>query len=134
MGLFDFNIQFDLGTWPFFKRKRSVVLIVEDDAETSLLISRAAEREGLEVEVATTAEEALGILHRNGRNFVIVVVDVNLPSMSGWQLRGRLRDAWPGLRVVVMSGATESFHDMPRGDRLSVFLKSSDFGNLFRGL
>lgn len=134
MGLFTFNIPVNFEGWSFFKKKPKCCLIVEDDAVTSLMISRSAEREGLQAEIATTAEEALGILHRNGRNFVIAAIDVNLPSMDGWELRNKLRDAWPGLRVVVMSGAAESFYEMPRGERLNVFIKTADFGNLFRGL
>lgn len=134
MGLFDLNFQIDLGRWPFFKRKPRTALLVEDDASTSLLMARAAEREGLEVQVATTAEEARGILYRNGRDFTIAVVDVNLPQMNGWDLREELRDAWPNLRVVIVSEAAESFWDMPRGERISVFLKSADYSPLFRDL
>lgn len=134
MALFDFH--FDLGQWriPFFRRKSKVALIVDDDPTTTLLIARGASANGLETEVASTGEEALGILHANGKRFVVAVIDVNLPALGGWELRRKIKDSWPRLRVIVISGGFDSFRDMPPGERVSVFLKSSDYGALFRDL
>lgn len=134
MALFDFH--FDLGQWsfPLFRRKPRCVLVVEDDVSTALLIRRAAEAEGFVFEIATTAEEAIGILHANGRRFVLAMIDVNLPSMDGWELRQRLTDLWPKLSIVVMSGAPESFENMPIGQRLSVLIKPGCYGDFFRML
>lgn len=104
---------------------------VIDDPRTRL-IRRAAEAAGFVFEIATTAEEAVGILHANGRRFVLAMIDVNLPSMDGWELRQRLTDLWPRLPIVVMSGAVESFSEMPTGKRLSVLIKPSQYGDFFR--
>lgn len=134
MGLFTFN--FDLGKWtlPFFGRKPKVVLVVEDDPETIGLIRRAATSMEYQVESADTAEEALGILHANGRRFVLAMIDVGLPGMGGWELAQQIHDVWPKLRVTVMSGAPESFHSMPKGRSLSVMIKPANYGEFFQSL
>lgn len=134
MALFDFH--FDLGQWgiPWFKRKPLVVLVVDDDLTTGQLIRRSAEVARFQLEVAFTAEEALGILHANGRKFIVAMIDVNLPSMDGWELRKRIMESWPRLEIVVMSGAAESFSNMPIGERISVLIKPSNYGDFFRGI
>lgn len=129
-----FNLHFDFGNlaFPWFTNKPAVVLVVDDDANAIEIIRRSASAEGKLVEAASTAEEALGILHANGRRFVLAMIDVNLPSMDGWALRRRMKDLWPKLPVVIMSGAVESFRAMPAGERLSVLIKPPHYGDFFR--
>jgi len=128
------NIEFNLRDLLSWKKKEPVVLAVDDDANTLELIRRAAENSGYQVEAASTAEEALGILHRNGRRFVVALIDVRLPGMSGWQLRRQILASWPKLRVSVMSGSPQSFENMPSGELLSVLIKPTNFGDFFRSL
>lgn len=125
-----------MGHWsiPWFRRRPAVVLAVDDDLETLDLIRHAADTAGLQVETATTAEEALGILHSNGRRFVLAMLDVRLPVMDGWTLRQRIIDYWPTLPVVVMSGSPDSFYDIPHGERISVLIKPANFSSVFRNL
>lgn len=134
MSLFD--LHFDFGQWtiPFFRRRQKTILIVEDDNFTVGLIRFAAEAHGYEVETAGTAEEAIGALHRNGKHFVLALLDVHLPGMSGWDLRRKLRDLYPALRVVVMSADAHSFQRMPEGETLQVLIKTSNYGDFFRAL
>lgn len=134
MSLTLFNIDFGQWNFPLFRRKPKTILICDDDETTAHLIRATAESYGLTVKAAATAEEALGILDANGKRFVMVLVDVNLPGMSGWTFRGILHDRWPALKVVVMSASEASFHDLPKGELLRVLVKSSQYGPLFQGL
>lgn len=131
-----FNLTLDFGQWweRIAGKRPPVVLVVDDDALTVALIMQAAHVAGYSVEIAKTAEEAIGILHANGRRFVVALVDVRLPGMDGWTLRRELRAHWPHLPIVIMSGAPESFHEMPIGDRLSVMIKPSNYGQFFQTL
>ena len=129
-----FNFTFDLGKWSWFHPKAKVVLVVEDDADTVEMIRRSAEMLGFQVAAASTAEEAIGILHSNGRRFVLTMIDVKLPSIDGWELRRLLHATWPDLPIVVMSGSVESFQDMPRGEKLSVLIKPASYGEFFRSV
>lgn len=134
MALFDFHFDFGQWTIPLFRRKPKAVLVVEDDATTARLIEVSAEAAGFTVEITSSAEEALGILRRNGKRFVLVMVDVHLPGVGGWTLRKHILSNWPSLPVVVMSAAEESFRRMPTGERLSVMIKPTMYGDFFRDL
>lgn len=127
----DFHIDLGKIRFPWFRKKPRAVLVVDDDNVTLQLVRRAAEAKGFEIETAETAEEAIGILRRNGRQFVLAMVDVKLPLMSGWELRAELVRLWPRLPVVIMSGAPESFMNMPHGERLTILIKPAHYGEFF---
>lgn len=132
MNIFNFELNFrELFSW---SKKKECVLVVDDDPLTVDLIRAAAEAEGYEVVAASTAEEARGILHANGRKFVVAMVDVRLPGMSGWQLRRQLMSFWPKLKTLVMSSSPESFVNMPQGETLTVLIKGASYSEFFRGL
>ncbi len=81
------------------------VLIVEDDESLRQIVSRHLRAHGYEVDEAASAEEAASAL-TSGSRPNIVVLDLNLPGDTGWDLlRGpALKDA--GSPPVVITSAT----------------------------
>lgn len=77
------------------------VLIVEDHADTADFLSRYARLLGCVVKTAGTAEEAL----ETGQKFVpqIVLLDIGLPDMDGWQLARQLRETLAPVRPVLIA-------------------------------
>ena len=82
------------------------VLLVEDEAVVRAVVERTLVRAGYRVVVATSAEEALELGEDDGK-FDLLVTDIVMPGMNGWELGKRLRQRWPGLRVLYISGYTE---------------------------
>jgi CheY-like chemotaxis protein len=79
------------------------VLLVEDDVMLRYVLAHRL-REGHEVYEAATADEALAIL-KSIVTVDIVVTDVQMPgSMSGLDLTTYIRESFPSLPVVVVSG------------------------------
>ena len=73
------------------------VLVVEDDAALRELLAMILESEGIDVETAANGREALA---RMAERFpALVLLDMRMPVMDGWQLckelvrRGR-RSSW----------------------------------------
>lgn len=66
------------------------ILIVEDVAEMADLIKDNLEFEGLEASTAASAEDALLALAR-GTDFDLVILDLNLPGMDGFEFLQKLR-------------------------------------------
>lgn len=75
--------------------------MVEDDAATSRFLAKALERAGFTAAEAGDAELALMELARDGWDAVLV--DVNLPGASGFDLVRRLRQDQPDLPVALMT-------------------------------
>lgn len=78
---------------------RSIV-IVEDDEDISDTIKYNLEREGFRVRTAATGEAALNIILDRTPN--LILLDLNLPQMSGFELCRRLRAEATTARVPVL--------------------------------
>jgi putative two-component system response regulator len=83
----------------------ATVLIVDDDAQVRLLVSRILERHGHRCDHAAHAAEARRML-ANGRPDLLLC-DVNMPGESGLELLEYLSGEFPGLPVVMLSGIGE---------------------------
>ncbi len=83
---------------------RAVVLLVEDDPAIQRVAERVLLREGHEVRVASTAEEALALLERLDEPVDLMLTDVLMPGMNGPELARRARALRPSIRIVLSSG------------------------------
>ncbi|HEU4749287.1 MAG TPA: ATP-binding protein, partial [Gemmatimonadaceae bacterium] len=88
------------------KRGRETVLLVEDDAKLILLSARILEGLDYTVMLARNGQEALEIIAAHGDRINVVVTDVVMPVMSGRPLIEKLREIYPELRFLFMSGYT----------------------------
>jgi PAS domain S-box-containing protein len=70
--------------------QKKFILVVDDSAETTDMLGRLLELEGAFVESARSGAEALEIAQR--KNFDLVVSDISMPEMDGYQLLQKLRE------------------------------------------
>lgn len=81
---------------------RRRVLVAEDDPMVSVLVERLLAEQGYEVQAARHGEEALRLALRGPLD--LLVTDVRMPVMDGWELSRRLRERWPDLPILFISG------------------------------
>ncbi|HZQ18250.1 MAG TPA: response regulator [Terriglobales bacterium] len=79
------------------------ILIVEDDDMVRHTFCNVLEREGYDVSTATDGFEAL--LHLQQDVPDILLSDLNMPQMSGFELLSVVRRRFPHIMVVAASGA-----------------------------
>jgi DNA-binding NtrC family response regulator len=85
------------------------VLIVDDEVSIRMALGAVLRSHlGYSVSAAADAAEALEILSANPHGFGVVIIDRNLPGMTGDELTGRVAKLSPGTPVVLMSGDTLS--------------------------
>jgi signal transduction histidine kinase/DNA-binding response OmpR family regulator len=108
-------------------RERRPVLLVEDDDATREVIRRALENDGWLVSEARNGRDALGSLQRSVPD--LVVLDLVMPEMDGFEFVSRLRRTEAGRRVpVVVVTARElsaADHERLDGHVRRVFQKGS---------
>ena len=87
-------------------RLRSVV-VVEDDEDVADSIRYNLEKEGFRVRVASTGERALSLILERPPN--LILLDLNLPHMNGFELCRRLRAeaATSQVPIVMLTARTE---------------------------
>jgi CheY-like chemotaxis protein len=85
------------------------VLLVEDaDALRKLARSFLVDH-GFEVITASNGEEAVEVARNHSGRIDLLLTDVVMPGMNGRLLADRLLSKRPGLKVVFISGYTDSF-------------------------
>ncbi len=84
------------------------ILVVEDEKLLLRLISRILARQGYRVIEASSAGEAILASERYEDSIDMMLTDVIMPQMSGVELGERLLAAHPGMKVLYMSGYTDS--------------------------
>ncbi len=66
------------------------VLVIEDESDIRQLLRTLLEREGFSVAEATEGRDGVRQFHQSHPD--IVVLDVGLPDLDGWQVLERIRD------------------------------------------
>jgi signal transduction histidine kinase/ActR/RegA family two-component response regulator len=88
---------------PVAARAHETVLVVEDEAAVRRAVQRNLERLGYRVIAAHDGEDALRTAA--GLEAIdLVLTDVVMPGMDGPTLAGRLRESWPALPVLFVTG------------------------------
>jgi DNA-binding response OmpR family regulator len=79
---------------------RPTVLIADDDPDILELVSLTLERDGYEVLLARSGEEALRIAAE--RTLHLAVLDLMMPGIDGHEVTRRLREADPDSRLPIL--------------------------------
>jgi len=95
---------------PAKSKKR--ILVVEDDISVRLTISQLLSEQGYEVTTAADGFDAL--LHLQQEVPHLILSDLNMPQMSGFELLSVVRRRFPEILVVASSGAYDS-SEIPNG-------------------
>lgn len=105
---------------------RHHVLLVDDDASVRTTLTMLLQASGYEVTTAANGFEALMLL-QSGLPAVLLS-DLNMPVMSGFELLSVVRQRFPNLPVVAMSGDYETGDAIPGGVIADAFY-AKGYGN-----
>jgi len=90
---------------------RETVLVVEDEHGLRALVQRILVNAGYTVLVAENGADALALFDQREGKVDLLLTDVVMPQMSGYQLAERLARSKPTLKVLYMSGYTDEIID-----------------------
>ena len=83
------------------------ILVVEDQVEICQLIEHFLKREGYQVICAHNGAEAFELARDMRQPADLLIVDVVLPHVGGPEVAARLREKWPRVKTLFMSGYSE---------------------------
>jgi PAS domain S-box-containing protein len=89
-------------------RGSETILVVEDNDEVRKLAVRVLEKQGYNVLEASTGEEALLLCKSWKEPIHLLLIDVVMPGMSGWELVEKLRYVRGDFKALFMSGYTDN--------------------------
>ncbi len=100
------NLEFEQSdSWALQQPKRSAsVLVVEDDDLLRPMIVRVLRRNGYTTLEAANSTEAEKQALAHGEAVDLLLLDVGLPGASGPEVAERLKQHWPAVKVLFISG------------------------------
>jgi two-component system copper resistance phosphate regulon response regulator CusR len=91
------------------------ILVIEDEAKTAKFLKKGFEEAGFVVDVAVDGFNGLHLARE--LHFELVVLDVMLPGLDGWQVLTRLRQEGKSVLVLLLT-ARDAVHERVRGFEL----------------
>jgi DNA-binding response OmpR family regulator len=92
--------------------RKNRILVVEDEAKVASFLKKGLEQSGYDVEVAVDGQD--GYSKFSGNDYDLVLLDLMLPKMSGWELIPVIRKSKPALPIIALT-ARVSVEDRVQG-------------------
>lgn len=93
-------------TAPSAKTPRNTVLVIDDEPLIRNIATLMLENSGHEVLVAEDGLAGVEMAAQHRRVIFLILCDLRMPEMDGWQTIAALKEAVPELPVALMSGQT----------------------------
>lgn len=87
--------------------RRHVLMIVDDQKQLRMTLREILNMKGFKVLVSATGEDALRICRRFTRRIDMLITDVQLPRLSGFDLAELATYTRPDMPVLFMSGGLD---------------------------
>lgn len=107
------------------------ILLVEDEKQVRELTLQALKKCGYRVLSAENGVQAISVYEERGVNIDLVILDVVMPEMGGWECFHRLKKMNPRVKVLIMTGYTANYSAQAflNEGALGVVEKPFDLGN-----
>src|SRR5712691_1168451 len=79
------------------------VLVIDDEVQVRATLSDILENQGHRVVQASGGQEGLGLLEK-GQVIDLVLTDLGMPDMTGWDVARGVRKRWPEMPVGLVTG------------------------------
>jgi len=86
---------------------KTTVLVIDDDAAVRQSVAKVLEGAGYAVAVAADGEEA--VVRFAPKRVDLVLLDLNLPRRSGWDVFEHLTTRYPLVPVIIMTGMSDQY-------------------------
>jgi two-component system, cell cycle sensor histidine kinase and response regulator CckA len=86
---------------------RGTILIVEDEQLMLRLVEKVLLQHGYQVLVASDGEAAIEVYRRHKLEIDVVLLDVGLPKLTGWDVLLKMKEENSDVRVVIATGFLE---------------------------
>ncbi|MBF0544601.1 MAG: PAS domain S-box protein [Candidatus Riflebacteria bacterium] len=95
----DTEVKQQMSLW-----SNETILVVEDEPSLLELITLTLERQGYTVIPAGTPTEAIRLVTKHAGEIHLLLTDVIMPEMNGWNLEKNIRSLFPRIKSLFISG------------------------------
>lgn len=98
----EFGVPSEIATQP--SKGNETVLVVEDEEMLALLLKSILEDQGYHVMTAKDGQEALSIYRKHFREIAVILSDMGLPRLGGWEMFQEMKRMNPTVKAILASG------------------------------
>ena len=82
--------------------------MIDDELQVRSTLAEMLEEQGHSVTQAPGGREGLSFLESNRELVDVVISDLGMPDMTGWDVAAAIQERWPGLPVGLITGWGET--------------------------
>ena len=109
-------------------RASATVLVVDDEHVVRAIAARILQHEGYRILQSPDGSDAIQLIERLGPPHLLLT-DVKMAGVSGLELARRVRERWPMVPIVFMSGYSADELDLQEGSISSARFLAKPFAN-----
>ena len=113
---------------------RGTVLVVDDNDSVRTLVHRTLARSGYRIIQAASGAEGVECCERQGADIDLVLMDVDMPGMNGFEAADRILARKPDARILMSSGYEVDATAAQRRRVLGVLEKPYDANGLLEAV
>ena len=87
------------------EHQQATILFVDDQEDIRKLVIDALSDEDIQVRTAESGDEGMALVAADA-TIRLLITDIEMPGMDGWELARRARELRPALKVLYASGVT----------------------------
>lgn len=91
------------GQLPEIQQKPSSVLLIEDDEDILTTLKLSLERKGMNTYGFTNPVLAVEHFRNNAANYDIVVTDIRMPDMNGFEVARAVKEVRPDIKIAFIT-------------------------------
>jgi CheY-like chemotaxis protein/nitrogen-specific signal transduction histidine kinase len=116
-------------------KSMETILLVDDESAVRSIIATTLSFQGFKILEATDGEDAVEQYRRTAKEIDLVLLDLQMPRMNGWDTMDRILELNPKARILLLSGASPISPELNAADRAMGFLmKPFQTGQLLRAI
>lgn len=85
------------------------ILLIDDEAVVREIGCEMLENLGYQCIPAETGEEGIQLFKENKNKIALVILDVEMPGISGDKVYGTLKQMEPGVKILLISGYAKNY-------------------------
>ena len=93
------------------------ILIVDDEEDITILTEKFLQLEHYETITCSNGYDALDIIEENNEEISLVLLDIMLPGMNGYEILTEIKSKYPKILVVLFT-VKNFFEDIQKGKEL----------------
>ena len=82
--------------------EKKKILVVDDEDALRTVLSGELAGEGYDVETAADGDEAINVIQ--ARTFDLVLLDIKMPKVDGFEVLKFLKSKYPNIKVIMLTG------------------------------